>query len=175
MWPNPQETADFVTFSQEILNGKHHFLCRVNWKLATMDLLNNDSECWYHQLGHVTRFYCCQKLARDLLNLLEISLRERYFSVFGLNTAKIWTRKNSVFGHFSRSVWEACETAWLKELVPRPLNFLGTSRRIFSCIIKIYLWKWICDGVILEIYLDHKFQWPQEDLNCESLAYEVVT
>ena len=26
-----------------------------------------------------------------------------------------------------------------------------------------------------QIYLDHKFQWPQEGLNCESLAYEVVT
>ena len=22
------------------------------------------------------------------------------------------------------------------------------------------------DGVVLEIYLDHKFQWPQEGLNC---------
>ena len=33
----------------------------------------------------------------------------------------------------------------------------------------------ICDGVVLKIYLDHKFHWPQENLNCESLAYEVVT
>ena len=32
-----------------------------------------------------------------------------------------------------------------------------------------------CDGVVLVIYLDHKFQWPQEGLDCESLAYEVVT
>ena len=32
-----------------------------------------------------------------------------------------------------------------------------------------------CDGVVLEIYLDHNFQWPQEGLNCKSLAYEVVT
>ena len=32
-----------------------------------------------------------------------------------------------------------------------------------------------CDGVVLEIYLDHKFQQPQESLNCESLAYKVVT
>ena len=29
MWPNPQETADFVTFSWEILYGKLHFLCSV--------------------------------------------------------------------------------------------------------------------------------------------------
>ena len=27
MWLNPQETADFVTFTGEILNGKLHFLC----------------------------------------------------------------------------------------------------------------------------------------------------
>ena len=27
MWPNPQETADLVKFTEEILNGKLHFLC----------------------------------------------------------------------------------------------------------------------------------------------------
>ena len=27
MWPNPQETADFATFTEQILNGKLHFLC----------------------------------------------------------------------------------------------------------------------------------------------------
>ena len=26
MWLNPQETADLVTFTEEILNGKFHFL-----------------------------------------------------------------------------------------------------------------------------------------------------
>ena len=31
-----------------------------------------------------------------------------------------------------------------------------------------------CDGVVLEIYLDYKFHWPQGGLNYESLAYEVV-
>ena len=28
MWPNPQETEDLVTFTEEILNGKLQFLCR---------------------------------------------------------------------------------------------------------------------------------------------------
>ena len=32
----------------------------------------------------------------------------------------------------------------------------------------------ICDDAVLEIYLDHKFQWPQEGFNFESLAREVV-
>ena len=30
-----------------------------------------------------------------------------------------------------------------------------------------------CNGVVVEIYEDHKFQRPQEGLNCEYLAYEV--
>ena len=29
MWPNAQETADLVTFTEEILNGKLHFSCSV--------------------------------------------------------------------------------------------------------------------------------------------------
>ena len=29
MWPNPQETADLVTFTENILNGKLHILCSV--------------------------------------------------------------------------------------------------------------------------------------------------
>ena len=28
MWPNPQKTADLVTFTEE-MNGKLHFLCSV--------------------------------------------------------------------------------------------------------------------------------------------------
>ena len=30
MRPNPQETADLVTFTEEIINGKLHFLCSVS-------------------------------------------------------------------------------------------------------------------------------------------------
>ena len=29
MWPNPQETADLVTFTEKIFNGKLRFLCNV--------------------------------------------------------------------------------------------------------------------------------------------------
>ena len=28
MWPNPQKTVDLVTFTEEILNGRLHFLCK---------------------------------------------------------------------------------------------------------------------------------------------------
>ena len=32
MWPNLQETAGFVTFTKEILDGKLHFLSSVSNK-----------------------------------------------------------------------------------------------------------------------------------------------
>ena len=32
MSPNPQETADLVKFTEEILNGKLHFLCSAHEK-----------------------------------------------------------------------------------------------------------------------------------------------
>ena len=37
MWPNPQESADMVAFTEEILNGKLHF-CEVQ----PAALLNNE-------------------------------------------------------------------------------------------------------------------------------------
>ena len=35
MWQNPQETVDLVTFTEEILNGKLHFLCS---EILTLEL-----------------------------------------------------------------------------------------------------------------------------------------
>ena len=40
MRPNPQETTDLVTFTEEILNGKLHFLCSgaTEMPIKTMNL-----------------------------------------------------------------------------------------------------------------------------------------
>ena len=45
MWPNPHFSADLVTFTEEILNGKPHFLCRDSsfikgdsWNRQEMDI-----------------------------------------------------------------------------------------------------------------------------------------
>ena len=38
MWSHPQETADLVTFTNEIRNEKLHFLCRVTGE-AIVDML----------------------------------------------------------------------------------------------------------------------------------------
>ena len=41
MWPNPRDTADLVTFTEEIVNGKLHVLCggacsKISPDLATL-------------------------------------------------------------------------------------------------------------------------------------------
>ena len=41
MWPNPQETADLVTFTEEILNEKLYFLCSVTCKNGVSTILFN--------------------------------------------------------------------------------------------------------------------------------------
>ena len=46
MWPNPQKDADLVTFAEEILNGKLHFL-------AVLMILNHVEQ------GHAVNFMKC--------------------------------------------------------------------------------------------------------------------
>ena len=44
MWLNPQETADLVKFTGEILNGKLYFLCSVHSVSLTKTLETISSE-----------------------------------------------------------------------------------------------------------------------------------
>ena len=47
MWPNLQETADSVTFTEEILSGKLHFLCGAIFETA----VDNETKIhWLHQI-----------------------------------------------------------------------------------------------------------------------------
>ena len=34
MWPNPQETVDLVSFTEEILNGKLHFFSSAQYSMV---------------------------------------------------------------------------------------------------------------------------------------------
>ena len=40
MWLNPQDAADSVTFTEEILDGKSHFLCSAFSTLQTWENKN---------------------------------------------------------------------------------------------------------------------------------------
>ena len=53
MWPDPQKTADLVTFTEEILNGKIHFLCSDSFKInfilhtfCSLQLCKFSIGCW---------------------------------------------------------------------------------------------------------------------------------
>ena len=47
MWPNPQETADLVTFIEEILNEKVHFFVQcINFSQFTFSLFQ--ITFWFH-------------------------------------------------------------------------------------------------------------------------------
>ena len=42
MWPNPQFPADLITFAEEILSGKLHFLCSESTNSIQTALKDND-------------------------------------------------------------------------------------------------------------------------------------
>ena len=47
MWPNPQLPADSVTFTEEILNEKFHFLCNVTlWLTYLSSYFTNQFSGW---------------------------------------------------------------------------------------------------------------------------------
>ena len=46
MWPNPQETEDLVTFTEEILNGKLQFLCSA-------DIISIRVQSFNHRVTHL--------------------------------------------------------------------------------------------------------------------------
>ena len=53
MWPNPQETADLVTFTEEILNKKLHFLCSDCLEYADTVSLNSILNLKKYLMGEV--------------------------------------------------------------------------------------------------------------------------
>ena len=52
MWPNLQETGDLVTFTEEILNGKLHFLRRVRMigSMVPVTGVSTDVVYWWNKL-----------------------------------------------------------------------------------------------------------------------------
>ena len=52
MWPNPQFPADLVTFTEEILNGKLHFLCSEIYDVFWTSLQLNQG---ITQEGHIIK------------------------------------------------------------------------------------------------------------------------
>ena len=71
MWPKPQETADLVTFTEEILNEKLHFLCSAD-------------------LGNLISLSCNSQTTWDFISMLstKLALSGNYFTVSGFFTER---------------------------------------------------------------------------------------
>ena len=69
MWPNPLETADLVTFTEEILNGKLHFF--VQWVVVNFILIEKESKC-YKILYYGNQFYTNARFISVLTNNLSL-------------------------------------------------------------------------------------------------------
>ena len=99
MWPNPQETAHFVTFAEEIL--KLHFLCSVIWTPLLRNLLNHLKFWWrrFLCLYYLNYFYQNEVFHIHCVKSVHIySFSSPCFPAFRLNTERY-----SEYGHFSHS------------------------------------------------------------------------
>ena len=61
MWPNQQETEDLVTFTEEILNGKLHFLCSVIFdedrKYKTIEVHRLAISTYHHKVHSMVEIF----------------------------------------------------------------------------------------------------------------------
>ena len=81
MWP--QESADLVTFTEEILNGKLHFLCSACWVILMWDLLvlvdemHVDKNVWYLKYFFLSNFQLVESEVpenRTVSTLVEVKI-----------------------------------------------------------------------------------------------------
>ena len=116
MWRNSHETADLVTFTEEILNGKLYFLRSVYSDL-----------CYYCINSRSSSFNTWERNFYNRHYVKSVQIRKFFWSIF----SRIWTKygeilrispysvqiqenkdqKNSVFGHNScsdRSIAKVC-------------------------------------------------------------------
>ena len=75
MQPNPQETAELVTFTEEILNGKLHFVCSV-LQSCLSQIFVGDPATLQKQPPKV---FCEKNILRNFTNFVEKHLCQSLF------------------------------------------------------------------------------------------------
>ena len=94
MWPNPQFPVDFVTFTEEVGNGKHHFLCSVS-TIYTISVTGNVQQfnlfaslsdiivCYYHR--KLLNYYYLMSLRYENERKAKLSLLNPILFVLSLS------------------------------------------------------------------------------------------
>ena len=144
MWPNPQETA------------KHIERC---FKILIVYV-----ECFFaHFPQNITKRI---QTAACFTNFV----KETKYLTYSALTYLDCSNSSEIF---QTSEFSPRNKKWLRFFTPSTYETYQSSY-IFSWDTWTSSWVSNFDDVVVEIYLDHKFQWPQEGLNCESLAYDVL-
>ena len=143
--------------------------------LANLEKLPAGINVWL-EMGHYTnntpRYVYVNKLHQALGNSLCVALPGLQtftgsdYTVSFYCKWKIWSQKLLERGEDVKEVFSALKGPLLSE---GEIQTTFKTIKKFTCA-KYDRQKFTCDGIVLEIYLDHKFQWPQEGLNCESFA-----
>ena len=115
MWPNPQIPADLVTFTEETLNGKLHFLCSVMRHCYCFK--TSATSIFGRKLPHrcLTSSYIC-------LSYILFFFQTLHFIKFTLiktklhRSLKLFNKIYQKIIHktFLKSLWEACFRLWCK-------------------------------------------------------------
>ena len=94
MWPNPQETADLITFTKIILNGKLHFLCS-DWRRGCNKghfyILSKTYLIFYHFLEMQMMFFSW------LFQFYTSTRNQRILPLFSYNLSRCNIEHRNVF------------------------------------------------------------------------------
>ena len=146
MWPNPQETAALVVFTEEILNGKLHFLCSVWWKV----LMTPDRNFKLISLYSITFFYC--KISKfPMVFKSANSAKTNWFQneqTYLLVQSQQWKHQNNMWNLFKVNNKDTRTTS---------LTLLFTLNRFHILHWCFYCWIWT-GSCWLRIYL-HIHPW----------------
>ena len=92
MWPNPQETAELITFTEEIFNGKLHFLRSVK---------------------EIVLLPCVEKLLRKFKNH---HIKKTSLLVEGISCFEKWLFVRNVKLNLESLLWTLCKKCPYSEL-----------------------------------------------------------
>ena len=150
MWPNPQEPADLVTFTEEILNGKLQFLCSdktINWCLWVFlpSSIGNNSFYWHERKGLLQSHMIIHKWRYQyhLNNRMKIvrirSFSGPFFAAFGLNTERYSVSLNTDTFHVVNNT----ELNWrLLQILQLKISTHSTSYKRFVAVYHLILQQW---------------------------------
>ena len=163
MWPNPQFASDLVKLTEEILNGKLHFL----FSLAKNFSVKNVKEYDWLSLSLV-KFLLKRRIWEFLVvNFESLSLCEKcskygdfsfpYFPLLGLNTGKYGPEKSPYLATF-HAVLPYHLTSYLesaKKQLSIPMESTMSLR--FINVANIFFWCRYIDSIRIILYIQNFF------------------